>query len=482
MSDMRLHSVNWQDGMLISQQHLKDQENYFENLMRWYAQSPSDSFGLAQMPGEAENVLSLDISVAGGRLWVELIRCRALTPGGHFVDVNKASQNTVRAETDAAEGELAVFLTVNTENKREVGEPDPKEAVPRLPFLAGNYSLHFGRPPSAPASTYLQIAKLTVADNVVTHSDGYYPPCLTLSADTRLHQKANDLRNRLENLLSLSSRAYHAITTAGALSNESSSVQIAFKEMMYQMALVISSLLDDFVVGRNSRHPQHAVILFKRLFRVFTTTLNLHPGMKDYLNARFFTKQTDGEIGGFLSSVDAFLLADYNHNDLGGQFKTIEDTMTTLRAIFGFLAQLKKEQLGPQAIATESLTYRGKTYQAAEFSSYRVEQVGELSYLVMDFAAPVAVADAVALIAKDMFTIPEWNNMQVRLGLNEARGLGETDPVDVDATTYGDKVALHPEDVLKSSAVTQITLIFRGARDASKLQAMKRTDLLVYID
>jgi len=482
MSDMRLHSVNWQDGMLISQQHLKDQDNYFENLMRWYAQSPADNFGLARMPGDAEDVLSLDISVAGGRLWVELVRCRAMTPGGHFIDVNEASQNAVRAETDTDDGELAVFLSVNTENKREVGEPNPKEAVPRLPYLAGNYSLHFGQPPSAPASSYLQIAKLIIADKVVTHDESYYPPCGTLSADTRLHQKANDLRNRLENLLSLSSRAYQAITTAGSLSDESSSVQIAFKEMMYQMALVISSLLDDFVVGRNSRHPLQMVILFKRLFRVFTTILNLHPGLKDYLNARFFTKQMDSEIGSFLSSVDAFLLADYNHHDIGGQVKAIEDTMTTLRAMFGFLAQLKKEQLGPQAIATESLTYRGKTYQAAEFSSHRVEQVGELCYLVMDFAAPVAVADSVTLISKDMFTIPEWNNMQVRLGLNEARGLGETDPVDVDATTYGDKVALHPEDMLKSSAVKQLTLIFRGARDASKLQAMNRTDLLVYID
>jgi hypothetical protein len=156
--------------------------------------------------------------------------------------------------------------------------------------------------------------------------------------------------------------------------------------------------------------------------------------------------------------------------------------MTTLRNMFGFLAQLKKEQLGPQAIATDSLTYRGKTYRVAKFASSRVEQINELTYVVMDFPAPIAVADSVTLIPKDMFSIPEWNNMQVRLGLNEARGLGETDPVDVDATTFGDKVALHPEDMLKSSAVRQITLIFRGTRDMSKLQAMDQTDLLMYYD
>lgn len=482
MSDIKLHSVNWLDGMLISQEHLKSQERYFEELVRWYAQSPGDHFGLLKMPWEGDDNLAMNFSAAGNRLKVELIRCHALTPGGHVVEISESGRNGIFAECDLSQPNIPVYLSVITETKREVGDPDPKEAVPRMPFRTGNYELHLGAAPSTAETDYFQIAQLTVIGNEASLADGYYPPCLTLTADLRLHQKAHDLRNRLENLSSLSSRAYQAITTAGALSEESSSVQVAFKETMYQMAFMISSLLDEFIVGRNSGHPIKMVMLFKRLFRVFTTMLNLHPGLKDFLNARFFTKQMNTEIGSFLASVDAFLLADYNHRDLGGQISTIDVTMSTLRNMFGFLTQLKKEQLGPQAIATDSLTYRGKTYRAAALSSHRVEQVGELCYLVMDFPAPIAVSDAVTLISKDLFSIPEWNNMQVRLGLNDARGLGETDPVDVDATTYGDKVALHPEDMLKSSSVKQATLIFRGARDTSKLQAMGKSDLLLYHD
>jgi hypothetical protein len=468
--------------MLISKQHLKDQERFYEELVRWYAQSPGDSFGLLKMPWEGEAGLTLEFSSGGSQLKVELSRCHALTPGGHYVEISQAGQNVISATTDTSQPTLPVFLSVKSDAKREVGDPDPKEAVPRMPYLAGNYELHLGGPPQLPESDFFQIAELIVSGNEIRQSEAYYPPCMTLAADTRLQQKANDLRNRLENLLSLSSRAYQAISTAGALSQESSSVQVAFKETMYQMAFAISSLLDEFVVGRNSGHPLKMVTLFKRLFRVFTTLLNLHPGLKDFLNGRFFTKEMNSEIGTFLASVDAFLLSDYNHHDLGGQIKAIDSTMTTLRNMFGFLAQLKKEQLGPQAIATDSLTYRGKTYRVAKFASSRVEQINELTYVVMDFPAPIAVADSVTLIPKDMFSIPEWNNMQVRLGLNEARGLGETDPVDVDATTFGDKVALHPEDMLKSSAVRQITLIFRGTRDMSKLQAMDQTDLLMYYD
>ena len=480
MSDIKLHSVNWQDGMLISRLHLQQQEQFLENLVRWYRQSPGDNFGLLKLFGESDESLGFTMSVTGGRLKLELTHCHALTPGGRYVEISESNRNMVSAELASPPAQIPVYLSVNTDAKKEVGDPDPHEAVPRLPYLAGNYTLHLGTPPSVPESDFLQIAELSVSGSEVTQIESYYPPCVTLAADARLHRKAADLRNRLENLLSLSSRAYQAIVTAGALSEESSSVQVAFKETMYQMAVVISSLLDEMVVGRNSGHPLKMVQLFKRLFRVFTTVLNLHPGLKDFLNARFFTKQMNSEIGSFLASVDAFLLADYNHRNLGGQIRAIDDTMTTLRNMFGFLAQLKREQLGPQAIATDTLTYRGKTYRAAEFASHRVEQVGELNYLVMDLVKPLSVGDTVALMSKDLFSIPEWNNMQVRIGLNQARGLGETDPVDVDATTFGDKVALHPEDMLKSPSVRQMTLIFRGARDASKFQALGKSDLLIF--
>ena len=46
MSDLNLYSVNWQDGMLITQQHLKDQEKYCEEMVRWYALGAGDRYGL----------------------------------------------------------------------------------------------------------------------------------------------------------------------------------------------------------------------------------------------------------------------------------------------------------------------------------------------------------------------------------------------------------------------------------------------------
>lgn len=480
MSDLQLYSVNWQDGMLITQQHLKDQEKYFEELARWYALDVGDKYGLVRKAFSGKPALSLNLSVSANRLRVEVIRCQAVTPDGSIIEINESNQSSVRAEKEVDAPVVPVYIGVNADARKQVGEPDPKEDLPRIPYLVGNYCLALGQPPNLPEARYLQIAEVSIDSSEVAHSDGYYPPCLSLNADERLTQKAVDYRNRLENLLSLSSRAYAAIAAGGALAGEQTSLQTAFREIIYQFAYHLSSTLDDFVVGKNAFHPLYLVMFFKKLFRVFSTLLNLKPGLKDFLNERFFVKQMNSEIGRFMSSVDGFLLAEYNHTDLGGHLRAIDEIMANLRGIMGFLAQVKREQLGEQAVATDTLTYHGRTYRVVEYGGSKLERVGELSYLLIDVPEPCPISDAVILITKDLFSTAEWSSMQVRLGMNEARGLGETDPVEVDVVTFGDKVALQAQDMLRSPSVRQVTLIFRGAGEADKFANLGKMDLIVY--
>ncbi len=480
MSDLNLYSVNWQDGMLVTQQHLKDQEKYFEELSRWYALDVSDKYGLVRKTSSGKPALSLNLSVSANRLSVEVVRCQAITPDGGIIEINESNQSGVRAEKEIDSPVVPVYIGIEAAAKKQIGEPDPQEDLPRIPNLVGNYHLALGQPPNLPQGRYLQIAQLSVDGNEVAPSDSYYPPCLSLNADERLTQKAADYRNRLENLLSLSSRAYAAISTGGALAGEQTSLQIAFRETIYQFAYHLSSTLDDFVIGKNAFHPIYLVIFSKKLFRVFSTLLDLRPGLKDFLNEKLFVKQMNSEVRLFTSSVEGFLLAEYNHADLGSHLQAIDDIISNLRSIMGFLAQVKREDMGKQAVATDTLTYHGRTYRVVEYGSSKLEQVGELSYLLIDVPNPCAVSDTVILITKDLFSVGEWSNMQVRLGLNEARGLGETDPVEVDAVTFGNKVALRPQDMLRSPSVRQLTMIFRGAGEADKFANLGKMDLIVY--
>jgi hypothetical protein len=480
MSDFNLYSVNWQDGMLVGRQHLEEQERFFRDLVRWHGRSTADTFGLIRKSLSGKPALQLNLSAATGELLVEVVRCQAITPDGGVIEINESSQPQITATAAIAEADVPVYLGVDYVERPSVGTPDPQEDPPRVPYLAGKYLLSLYQPPKLPEAQVLKIAELRVSGTEVAWSDGYFPPCLALNAEERLDRKARDYRNRLENLLSLASRAYLAISAGGALSGEKTELQDAFRQTVHHFGCHLAATLDDFVVGKSSPHPIVLVLFFKRLYRVFSTLLNLHPGLKDFLNERFFVKEMNTEVGRYLSMIDAFLLSDYDHRNLGGHLQTIDEILVGVRGVLGHLAQVRKEQLGPQAVATDVLTYRGRTYKVVAYSESRLEQAGELSYLVISIPEPVRISDVVALLGKDLCSDSEWVNMQVRLGLNEARGLGETDPVNVDTVSFGNKVALRPEDMLPTPGVRQLTLIFRGADDPHKFAGLSKMDLIVY--
>jgi len=480
MSDLRLYSVNWQDGMLIGQQHLRDQERYFEELAQWYGIGAGDRYGLIRKSLSGNPALSMEVLAGGDKIRVTVSRCQAITPDGSYINLIDSESQVIKAETDFVDGQIPVYISCTQSKKREIGSPDPSEDVPRVPYRVMDYELHLGERPGIPEGSLLQVAELLVSGSDVKQSESYYPPCVSVNADEALSKKASDFRTRLETLISLSSKAYVAISSDGSLAAEKSDLQIAFRETVYRLAYHLSSNLDDFALGRNGMHPMQMVIFFKKLFRGLSTVLNLQPALKDYLNEKYFTKEADSQVGQFMSAIDSFLMSNYDHQDLRSQIEMIEAIMTQLRGVLGYLAQAKKEELGRDATAADSMTYAGRTYRIVAAEGSHLEQVGELSYLLVEISDPREVGDAVILMSKDLFDVKEWANMQVRFGVNEARGLGETDPVEVDTTTFGAKVALRPQDMLKSSSVKKITLIFRGASDPQKFADLGKLDLMIY--
>ncbi len=466
--------------MLITQQHLKDQERYLEQISRWHAMHVGDNYGLVRKARSGRSALSMNLSVSGNRLRVEIVRCQAVTSDGYYIEIGESSQDVVRGEAEINETRVPVYIGVNPDAKKAVGQPDPAEDIPRVPYLTNTYSVHLGAPPNMPEGQYVQIADLIVNGSEPSPAPDYFPPCMTVYADERLASIASELRNRLESLLSLSTRAYREITGSTALSGESTSLQVAFKDTISMLVNHLASTLDGFVVGANGGHPLFLTLTFKKLFRVFSTLVSLHPGLRDYLNEKFFTKELKSEIGRFQSAIEGFIMTEYNHQDLGSQIKMIDEILDTLKGVIAFLAQTKADDLGKQAVAEDTLTYSGRTFRNLSYKTSRLEKVGELSYLLIEIAEPCPVSDFVSLMSKDLFSDAEWRNMQVRLGLNEARGLGETDPVDIDTVELSNKVVLHPRDMLESSSVRQVTLIFRGTSTPEKFASLGQMDLILY--
>ena len=141
MTDLNLYSVNWQDGMLITQRHLQDQENYFEELARWYVLNIGDRHGLIRKSFSGHPALSLNLSMSGNRLRVEVVRCQALTPDGGVIEINENNQTAVHAEGEVSGNKVPVYIGIDATARKQVGDPEPHEDLPRLPYLTGHYVL-----------------------------------------------------------------------------------------------------------------------------------------------------------------------------------------------------------------------------------------------------------------------------------------------------------------------------------------------------
>ncbi|MFO7914565.1 MAG: hypothetical protein R6U43_02605 [Candidatus Krumholzibacteriales bacterium] len=481
MGDFDLNSVNWQDGMLLSMKHLRDQERFFEELSRWHAASADDDYGLIKK-AEDQPPIRVSASLSGSTMKVELSRCQAILPCGMYLEYNQtlSGGDVLKAEAEVKETSVPVFLGAAGGEKIPTGEPDPSEEIPRIPYRMPQYTLTLAEPPNLPESRYIKVEVFNVSGSEVVPDPGYFPPSVRVNADSRLASRAVDYRNRMENLLKLSTRAYMTASSSKGLEGASTKLQNAFRETMYFLVYHMASHLDDFRTGRNAGHPLEMITQLKKLFRVISSMLSSRPGLTDYLNEKFFSR-SNSEARTYMSSVDGFLMSEYNHRDIAKQVRMADQIMGTLGEMMAFLAQTSPDQLLDQEEAAETMTYQGKTYKVNELAGSRLEEVGELAHLVMDPAQEGPVSDALILINKSLFSEAEWRSMQVRLGLNRARGLGETDPVEIDVNTYRNKVVLHPLDMLKSPAVNQVTLIFRGVSSPGKLNDLGSTDMVLYI-
>ena len=94
--DVKLSSVNWEHGMLLTPEHFLRQEKYFEAGLVWVLRYATDAYGLVGGgPRLAEAELGavrhdpiVTIDEDDQTLNVSVTQCRALTPAGCIVEID----------------------------------------------------------------------------------------------------------------------------------------------------------------------------------------------------------------------------------------------------------------------------------------------------------------------------------------------------------------------------------------------------------
>ena len=479
MNLLKLWSVNWKDGMLIREKHLREGERYHEELVQWVSSHTCGGYGLVSNPAYRGKNFQVTPLLKGNQLIVTVDFCTAITSNGSIINIHRENQDTspVSAALDvnpAQEQKLGIYLSIPSNEKKEVGSPVPREDPPRLPFTTFRYALHIGTQPTGPEGSWLQIAELTLGKNQVTVSEDYIPPCLTVSSSEALYNTTQRFRNTLENMLRLSTQTFKGFSSARGVEEftEGAPLRQAFLEISQTLSLFLSTTLDS-QPPMGTLHPSDLFLYYKNLFRLFHTLFALFPAVRNFLKRNPIGEREEA----FFHQIESFLGTSYDHESLRSHFSAIHQILQEMEEIVVFIAELSPERLIAHAGILE---FRGRSYRQLDFESCRFTPAGDLQHLTIEGIRGGAIQDMLVLIRRGLFSRDEYQYIDVRIGVNEARTLGQSDPGEVDSMTISEQIVFCFVDRLRATDVHKLNLIFRGPINYSRLMGITRNDVQVY--
>lgn len=309
--DVKLNSVNWEHGMLLTPSHFLRQEQYFDSGLLWALRYASVGFGLVgggPRLAEAERgavrhdpVVTIDEDEQ--QLHVSITQCRAITPAGCIIDIdpeNPVERSFPRTELEGV-AEARIYIVFDPRNKQVIDGPldefNPQMRTERRPA----YSL--GLSVSADKASYaVSVARLRRPryGSGYEKDPSYIPPCTSLVSYSEL---AAAWRNIVEGVTFLAERYTE-------LHRAMREFQVLFKERGIETEIDAETLqfADRMVVALQNcvyelldpvQAPQAFFGKLRRFFHSAAVYLDLAPSVQHYFNTLKDTGETE-----FIALID----------------------------------------------------------------------------------------------------------------------------------------------------------------------------------
>jgi hypothetical protein len=480
MNDFSLWSVNWKDGMLVSQKHLKEQERYFEELLRWTLFHLPHEYGLVKNPLHMGDPLDVSFTMEGDVFRVSLRTCTAVTPAGHLIYVTDANQGDepIRAHkqvTLKGSEKLGVYLAVKPNSKKEVGDPDPEEDPPRFPYLTSRYELVLGEAPNLAEGTFLQVGELEVMEGRVEPSRDFIPPCVTIASFSRLQNQIARFYNTLESIQGYALAALQGFARGSPAETLGGQGQV--KSLLSQFDWLVQNIagsLDIYLSPLSNRSPREVVGFFKGFFRGYQVFFKLDPGLKEFIINEYFAKKLTPSQGDmFFELFESFEKSSYNHSDLRGHLRQINQILQIMEGILKFYA-------GGIPVSEETIVYEGIEYNLIGYQKQSYRQERDVHYLVLDGFGSKSLQNLIVRVKRGVIRREDYPRITAYLGANEDDTLATAEPSVLDTEKYPEWILIKPRMDVSSLGLNRLNIIFAGAIDNRRLSSASPDEVQVF--
>jgi hypothetical protein len=339
--------VNWVSGMKITQKHFIETDNAYIDgirdvrmlaLNRYY-------YGVLPVSESNENNFQVEINANGESLSVNLSTCRAVTANGNRIEIinqhysrhTNVNEMVSYLNLDSQPYDIYVLIHTNPFERTPVGEPSKDEIPTRQPNTQPVYKIDFVLPTNfvLNQSTYrssLVIGKVRLTNRTFS-KERYFPPSMSMSANTELYRQFMALKNKTKEILVKSLEIMNTVRTyKNLLSTVFSGGVMYISEHTNQFLIPNITKIDLY---DKDIAPIDAISFFLE-------TLSLHSNLINTLGREEKSKIIE-ELNKMPnhhryspSKYNEIVKEPYNHDDIEPIMKRLFDHLEALSDVFGF--------------------------------------------------------------------------------------------------------------------------------------------------
>ncbi|HEV7676387.1 MAG TPA: type VI secretion system baseplate subunit TssK [Candidatus Angelobacter sp.] len=305
MDEVKLTSVNWEHGMLLTPDHFLRQEQYVDSLVLWLLRYSSVAYGLVGGgPRLAESergavrhdpIVALD--EAPDSIGISVTQARGITPGGRIIEIQPDCPVSIRFSKADLTGvaESNVYIVCDSIPKEVVdGQPDefnPQMRTERRPAYRIALQLE-----AREAANSISIARIRRPQYGTGYEKdpAYIPPCTTMVSYSELMASWRKMVESVTTLADRYSDLYRAMREFLVLFEERGiETQVDTDAAAFVERMVVALQSTIYEVLDPVQPPARFFGYLKRFFHNAAVYLELTPGVQQYYDTLKETGETE---------------------------------------------------------------------------------------------------------------------------------------------------------------------------------------------
>lgn len=349
--------VHWIDGMKINKNHFIAQNDAFTSQVTQGVSGLLNEYNYGLLPNASDGNNGLKLFVTTDnqqQVQVRLQQCRAITLGGHIIQLGDGSPinggyvsaaipnlSIPFSELKGKSSDYLVVLIVNPYDRTPYGDADPAELPPRLPYTLPSYKLDLVPVNDVSSDAIglfqLPVGKLKVLEQKVMLDEDYIAPCSSVKSHSYLIETHAALEHFFGKMELYALQIIQKILQKKQQNEMAGIVQ----KLCENIAFFTASHLSDIKLIHLQQPPVFLITTVAAFARLFKNTLDFYigSGKEELLN--YCVEWCDVKQGELEGAITTLANHPYNHLDINESLEKANGFIKLINHLFANLVRLE---------------------------------------------------------------------------------------------------------------------------------------------